>query len=99
MSETSELRYLAASFQAEFYKESFFLIICRYDGIGQNISRPTVPLTNLQKVSDICDCFSSGKGIAHTLARRAAFFLSSGEPHLALRKHLIPSPFYFLFNI
>lgn len=29
--------------------------------------------------------FSSGKGIAHTLARRAAFFLSTGEPHLALR--------------
>jgi hypothetical protein len=28
---------------------------------------------------------SSGKGIAHTLARRAAFFLATGEPHLALR--------------
>ena len=26
--------------------------------------------------------FSSGKGIAHTLGRRAAFFLATGEPNL-----------------
>ncbi len=86
-------------FKQNFIKnlEFFFLIICRYVGIGQNISRPTVPLTNLQKVSDICECFSSGKGIAHTLARRAAFFLSSGEPHLALRK--APHPFTILVFI
>ena len=27
-------------------------------------------------------CFSSGKGIAHTLGRRAAFFLATGQPNL-----------------
>ena len=30
-------------------------------------------------------CFSTGKGISHTLARRAAFFLSLGEHNLAIR--------------
>ncbi len=80
MSETSELRYLAASFQSEFGKnlEILFLITCRYDGIGQNISRPTVPLTNLQKVSDIIVNVSALVRVSHT--RWPAVLPSSSPP-------------------